>query len=115
MGPDSGRQQVRARRAVVLACGGFTYSEALKREYLPAGAVGALGSPGNTGDGLRMAHKVGAGLWHLGEEASTLGILVDGFDAGFAVNLPDRGLSTSTGRATGSSTRCGWKLTRPAG
>lgn len=88
---DGERQQVRARRAVVLACGGFAYSEALKREHLPASAVGALGSPGNTGDGLRMAQKAGAGLWHLGEEASTLGIVAEGFDAGFAVNLPRPG------------------------
>lgn len=88
---DGGRQQVWAQQAVVLTCGGFAYSEALKREHLPASAVGALGSPGNTGDGLRMAHKVGAGLWHLGEEASTLGIVVEGFDAGFAVNLPRPG------------------------
>lgn len=88
---DGGREQVRAQRAVVLACGGFAYSEVLKREHLAASAVGALGSPGNTGDGLRMAHKVGAGLWHLGEEASALGIVVEGFDAGFAVNLPRPG------------------------
>lgn len=85
------QQQVRARRAVVLACGGFAYSEALKREHLPASAVGALGSPGNTGDGLRLVQKAGAGLWHLGEEASVLGILAEGFDAGFAVNLPRPG------------------------
>jgi succinate dehydrogenase/fumarate reductase flavoprotein subunit len=86
-----GRGQVRARQGVVLACGGFTYSEALKRAHLPASAVGALGSPGNTGDGLVMAQKVGAALWHLGDEASTFGILPEGWDAGFAVNLPRPG------------------------
>lgn len=84
---DNGPQQIWVQRAVVLTCGGFAYSQALKREHLPASAVGALGSPGNTGDGLRMAQKVGAALWHLGEEASALGIVVEGFDAGFAVNL----------------------------
>lgn len=110
---DGGRQQVRAQRAVVLTCGGFAYSEALKREHLAASAVGALGSPGNTGDGLRMTHKVGAALWHLGEEASALGIVVEDFDAGFAVNLPDRGLFTSTVWVTGSLMKCEWKRTRP--
>lgn len=85
------RQKIRARLGVVLACGGFAYNDALKREYLPASAVGALGSPGNTGDGLRMAQKVGAALWHLRDEASAFGILADGWDAGFAVNLPEPG------------------------
>lgn len=88
---EGSRRQVRARQAVVLACGGFAYSEALRRTHLPLSAVGALGSPGNTGDGLRLAQRVGAGMWHLGDEASTLGIVAEGFDAGFAVNLPRPG------------------------
>jgi succinate dehydrogenase/fumarate reductase flavoprotein subunit len=88
---DSSRGQVLARQAVVLACGGFAYSEALRRAHLLPSAVGALGSPGNTGDGLRLAQRVGAGMWHLGDEASALGIVVEGFDAGFAVNLPRSG------------------------
>jgi succinate dehydrogenase/fumarate reductase flavoprotein subunit len=85
------RRQISARAGVVLACGGFAYSEALKRTYLPSGTVGALGSPGNTGDGLRLAQQAGAALWHLTDQASALGIAPQGGEAGFAINLPRPG------------------------
>lgn len=85
---DGSRRQISARVGVVLACGGFAYSEALKHTYLPSGAAGALGSPGNTGDGLRLAQQAGAALWHLTDQASALGIAPQGWEAGFAINLP---------------------------
>ncbi|HEU0127035.1 MAG TPA: FAD-dependent oxidoreductase [Pseudonocardiaceae bacterium] len=85
------RRQISARAGVVLACGGFAYSEALKHTYLPSAAVGALGSPGNTGDGLRLAQQAGSALWHLTDQASALGIAPQGWEAGFAINLPRSG------------------------
>ena len=56
---------VRARRGVVLATGGFEYSDAMKAAYLPARPVYFYGNPGNTGDGIRLAQSVGADLWHM--------------------------------------------------
>src|SRR5690606_6547211 len=55
----------RARRAVVLACGGFEYNARMREAFL--GALGAdswafYGSPANTGDGIGMALRVGAAL-----------------------------------------------------
>ena len=49
---------------VVLACGGFEYDEELRDTYLPL-PLTAVGHPGNTGDGLRLAQAAGASLWHM--------------------------------------------------
>ena len=56
---------VRARRGVVLACGGFEGDAAMQRAYWPEGAVLAAAFRGNTGDGIRMAQTLGADLWHM--------------------------------------------------
>jgi hypothetical protein len=57
--------EVRARRAVILACGGFEADEEMKRQYLPATPVLPGSFRGNTGDGIRMAQAAGADLWHM--------------------------------------------------
>ena len=88
---DGYRREVGVRAGVVLACGGFAYAEELRRAYLPLPRAGALGSPGNTGDGLRLAQQAGAALWHLTDQASALGIAPHGWEAGFAINLPRPG------------------------
>lgn len=59
--------QLRARHGVVLACGGYEFDEDLKRDNLRAYPVHFYGNPGNTGDGVRMAQAVGAGLWHMNQ------------------------------------------------
>lgn len=57
------RVQVRARRGVLLAAGGFDHDLALRRqvqsEVLTADV--SLGATGSTGDGLRIGESVGAG------------------------------------------------------
>ncbi len=57
------RIQVSAKRAVVLACGGFPHDVARRKELFPHAPTGAEhyspGPTGNTGDGLRLAEKVG--------------------------------------------------------
>jgi succinate dehydrogenase/fumarate reductase flavoprotein subunit len=58
-------ERVTARRAVILACGGFEADEEMKRQYLPATPVLAGSFRGNTGDGIRMAQAAGADLWHM--------------------------------------------------
>ncbi|QDE93948.1 hypothetical protein BHS06_04140 [Myxococcus xanthus] len=77
----------RARRGVVLTCGGFEYNEELKWQFLASKPIGALGSPGNTGDGIKMVQQVGAALWHMEAEASALGFRPPGYEAGFALTL----------------------------
>lgn len=55
---------LKARRGVILACGGFENDEAMKLQYFQAQPVYPV-YLGNTGDGIKMAQKVGAALWHM--------------------------------------------------
>lgn len=60
---DEGLREIRARRAVVLACGGFPHDpERLKAAYPHVARGGRHVSPtptGNTGDGIRLAEEAG--------------------------------------------------------
>lgn len=57
--------RIRAKRAVVLACGGFEANDEMKRQFWQEKPVLPAAFTGNTGDGIRMAQDVGAALWHL--------------------------------------------------
>lgn len=55
----------KARRAVIIATGGYEYNREMRRAFLEGPGVEGwafYGSPANTGDGIEMAMKVGAGL-----------------------------------------------------
>ena len=65
---------VRADRAVVLTTGGYEYDASALRNSVKGYPIYALGSPGNTGDGVRMAQQVGAGLWHMNGVSCPLGV-----------------------------------------
>ncbi len=56
---------IKAKKAVVLTCGGFEFDQAALRSYFPAFPLTFYGNPDNTGDGVRMAQEVGADLWHM--------------------------------------------------
>jgi succinate dehydrogenase/fumarate reductase flavoprotein subunit len=88
-GPD-GPVEVRARAGVVLACGGFEYDEAYKRDFLRTYPVHFYGNPGNSGDGVRMAQAVGADLWHMNQmvgRAIASFPMDDGTMQGFIIKL----------------------------
>jgi succinate dehydrogenase/fumarate reductase flavoprotein subunit len=61
----SGERSIQARRGVVLACGGFEGSAALKQQFLEGNPVLNAAARTNTGDGIRMAQDLGAALWHM--------------------------------------------------
>lgn len=63
--PDGRTQQIRARKAVILSCGGYENDEELKKQYFQAHPVLTGSFVGNTGDGIRMAQEMGAALWHM--------------------------------------------------
>ena len=52
------------KKGVILACGGYENDDAMKLQYFEAQPVYPV-YLGNTGDGLKMAQKAGAGLWHM--------------------------------------------------
>lgn len=60
---DGGVVEVRARRGVVLAAGGFPVDPARRKELFPHAPTGAEhyspAPPGNTGDGLRLGETAG--------------------------------------------------------
>lgn len=74
---------IRANRAVILTTGGYEYDQKALQNYVKGYPIYASGPPGNTGDGIRMAQKVGAALWHMNGVSCGLGIKVPDFEAAF--------------------------------
>jgi succinate dehydrogenase/fumarate reductase flavoprotein subunit len=60
-----GERRVAARRAVILACGGFEANPQMQINYWQGKPVLAASTRGNTGDGVRMTQALGADLWHM--------------------------------------------------
>lgn len=61
---------VKARKAIVLTCGGFENNQEMIRNYLPGlPYCYTSGTPHNDGDGIKMALTVGADLWHMNNYA----------------------------------------------
>jgi len=60
---DGQPASIAARRGVVLAAGGFSRNEEMLRQFVPHQAAGVrYGGKGNTGDGIKMAWALGAGV-----------------------------------------------------
>ncbi len=57
--------RIRARKGVILTCGGFEACSEMQSQYFQGGPIMPGSFLGNTGDGIRMAQKVGADLWHM--------------------------------------------------
>jgi 3-oxosteroid 1-dehydrogenase len=58
---------IKAKKGVVLACGGFEFNYEMQKQFFPCVPIMGIGTPGNTGDGIKMAVKAGADLWHMTE------------------------------------------------
>ena len=57
---------VKAKRSVIMTCGGFENNQQMTQDYLQSFAYAyPKGTPYNTGDGIKMAIAVGADLWHM--------------------------------------------------
>jgi succinate dehydrogenase/fumarate reductase flavoprotein subunit len=67
---------IKARKGIVLCCGGFEFDFEMQKQFLPGWPIYGQGTPGNTGDGIRMAQQAGAALWHMNNPLSGLGGLV---------------------------------------
>jgi succinate dehydrogenase/fumarate reductase flavoprotein subunit len=61
---DGEEIKIKARRGVVLTCGGFENNSEMKLQYFELQPVYPV-YLGNTGDGILMAQKIGAALWHM--------------------------------------------------
>lgn len=67
---------IKARRGVILACGGFEFDFEMQKQFLPGWPTYGRGTPGNTGDGIRMAQKAGAALWHMNNSLAGIGCII---------------------------------------
>jgi succinate dehydrogenase/fumarate reductase flavoprotein subunit len=57
--------RIKARRAVILATGGFEGSDEFREQFWEGQPVLPAAARHNTGDGIRMAQDLGASLWHM--------------------------------------------------
>ncbi len=80
------RTSIKARKGVVLASGGFEFNEKMKKEFFEATPIFSMGNPGNTGDGILMAQKAGAALWHMWHYHGSYGFKFDDYDAAFRIS-----------------------------
>jgi succinate dehydrogenase/fumarate reductase flavoprotein subunit len=88
---QSGKEtKIRTKRAVILTCGGFEYNPRMHLNYLGQQYF-ALGNPGNTGDGIRMACALGADLWHMNGVAANFGYKVREFECAIRHFMPYAG------------------------
>ncbi len=78
---------IKAKRGVLLGCGGFEFDFEMAKQYLPGWPVYSRGTPYNTGDGIKMSQKVGAALWHMNNTLGGFGALVVPEYAPVAINL----------------------------
>lgn len=71
---DGQRKAIRAERGVIVAIGGYEASPQMQRDYYGLSNVVPLGTPYNTGDGLRIMQKAGADMWHLRNQGQSGGV-----------------------------------------
>ncbi|NTW28893.1 MAG: FAD-binding protein [Coriobacteriia bacterium] len=63
---SAGKQiAIKAKKAVILASGGFEFNDDMLGNYMRPYPLACVGWPYNTGDGQKMAEKIGADLWHM--------------------------------------------------
>lgn len=78
---------VRATKGVVLACGGYENNIEMQRDFHGIDNVYTTGTPGNTGDGIKMLMKAGAKIWHMKNMTQSggfwLGIKADDYPSAF--------------------------------
>lgn len=89
---------VKARKGVVMTCGGFENDVEMLQDYLSFEQMHAAGATANTGDGHRICAKLGASMWHMNSFAGAWsnGISLDG-----EKTMPYRSLKKALGIVVG--------------
>lgn len=65
---SSGKEvYVKARKGVVMCCGGFENNREMIQDYMHSSTAVAPAGLHNTGDGFRMCQKIGASFWHMSQ------------------------------------------------
>lgn len=66
---EKDQKRIRAKRGVIMCCGGFEHSPEMMQNYLNQGAAIPAAGSMNTGDGHRICAKIGADFWHMNNVA----------------------------------------------
>lgn len=84
------RLAIKANKAVILTCGGFENNAIMTRQFVSGNPhIYPLGTPFNTGDGIRMCQEVGADLWHMANVSGPiLSFKLPGVSTAMWLNLP---------------------------
>jgi len=95
--------------STILACGGFEANPALIDAYLPVAPLLPVGHVANTGDGLLMAARAGAALWHMPAFFGWLAFAAGEHEAAFPIDFHGRShlLVDAAGRRFSDET--GWE------
>ncbi|WP_277030394.1 FAD-dependent oxidoreductase [Turicimonas muris] len=80
------KQNIKAKKGVVLATGGYEFDPESLQNYTMGYGIGAIGNPGNTGDGLRLAQSMGAKLWHMNAYSAFLGVRYPGYKTSVSIS-----------------------------
>ena len=67
---------IKARKGVLLACGGFENDPQMQKDFHGMEEVYTTGTPGNTGDGIRMLMAAGAQIWHMKNRTQSGGMWI---------------------------------------
>lgn len=68
------RLAIKARRGVLIATGGYENNLDMQRNYFGLTHAYAMGTPYNTGDGVKILQKAGADLWHMRSKGQSGGL-----------------------------------------
>jgi succinate dehydrogenase/fumarate reductase flavoprotein subunit len=82
---------INARKAVILTCGGFENDPRFKWDYMPVKPLMFLGTPANSGDGIRMVQKIGGDIWHMTRLSCLIGFKAPEFESAFWVSFLSEG------------------------
>ena len=88
---DGSEIAIRAKNGVLMACGGFENNLEMQKNFNGLDMVYTAGTPGNTGDGVKMLMEVGAQMWHMDNATQSggywLGLKTPDYDSTFMRNF----------------------------
>lgn len=74
---------IKAKKSVILACGGFEQNEFMRLQYLQGKPFYSMAPLTHTGDGITMSQEVGAALWHMWHVHGSYGFKFDEYPLAF--------------------------------
>lgn len=88
---------IKSKLGVLLACGGYENNLEMQRDFHGMDQVYTAGTPGNTGDGIKMLMEAGAKIWHMKNQTQSggfwLGFKVPEYESTFMRNFTMAGNS----------------------